>query len=215
MGEIKTMIALPLMDMVHTSFMTSLLNLRRVDKCVCAVAQSSLIYDARNNLAMQAIDGGFDRVLWLDSDMQFGGDLMERLAKHLDDGKDLVAGLYVKRTIPTGPVIYSRVDYEQTDTAMKPIVEPYNDYPRDSVFEVQGCGFGAVLMKTEIIKRVTDKFGLPFSPFLGLGEDLSFCYRLQRLGIKMYCDSSIKVDHIGQVAFNEAMYLNQREQQHG
>ena len=210
MSEIKVMLALPMMDMVHTSFMTSLLNLRRVYHTQCGVAQSSLIYDARNNLAMQAIDGGYDYVLWLDSDMQFDSTLMERLVKHLDDGKDFISGLYMKRTIPTGPVIYKRVEFEQTDTGVfKPVVEPYEDYPRDSVFEIQGAGFGAVMLRTDALKRVVDKYGLPFSPYLGLGEDLSFCYRLRQLGIQMWCDSSIKLMHIGQIGYTEDMYLAQ------
>lgn len=217
MSQKSTLICLPMMDMVHTSFMTSLLNLKRVGKCQCAVAQSSLIYDARNNLSMQAIDSGSDYVLWLDSDMQFDSDLMERLSGHLDDGKDIVTALYVKRTIPTGPVIYSEVDITKTDTGLsKPIAVPYDDYPLNSVFEVEGCGFGACMVRTETLKRVTDTFGLPFSPLLGLGEDLSFCYRLKQLGIKIYCDSSIKMMHIGNIGFNEDMYLKQREaEQHG
>ena len=213
MSEIKTMIALPLMDMVHTSFMTSLLNLKRVGHCQCGVTQSSLVYDARNNLAQQAIDGGFDRILWLDSDMQFEGDLMERLSKHLDDGKEFISGLYVKRHIPTGPVIYEKVVFEKTDTQLKTMAVPYKDYPRDSVFEVQGAGFGCAMMNVDLLKWVQEKFGLPFSPLLGFGEDLTFCYYLNQLGVKMWCDSSIKVMHVGSIGYTEDMYLKQRERE--
>ena len=208
----KTLIAIPCMDHVATGFVTSLLGLRRVGECNCAMTQSSLIYDARNTLAMSAIDNGFDRVLWLDSDMRFDGDMMERLAKDMDDSAECVCGLYFKRRLPTGPVIYKRVDIEQDDQQIKAIVEPYEDYPRNAPFEVKGMGFGAVMMNVDLLKRVTDKYGLPFSPMLGFGEDLTFCWRLQQLGVKMWCDSGVKVGHLGTIEYGEDMYTRQCEE---
>ena len=81
----RTMIAVPCMDTVQTFFMTSLLSLRKPEGTEVAVASCSLVYEARHNLAMKAIKDGFDRVLWLDSDMRFDPDLMERLGADLDD----------------------------------------------------------------------------------------------------------------------------------
>ena len=43
------------MDMVHTIFMRALLGMNLVGECQYAISCSSLIYDARNNLAKQAI----------------------------------------------------------------------------------------------------------------------------------------------------------------
>ena len=80
----RTMIAVPCMDMVHTFFFTSMLSMRKPEGTELAVASCSLIYEARHNLAVKAINDGFDRVLWMDSDMNFGPDLMERLEADLD-----------------------------------------------------------------------------------------------------------------------------------
>ena len=102
----KTLICIPALDSVNTSFMRCLLSLRPVGEVRFAITQSSLIYDARNILSVQAITGGFDRVMWLDSDMIFEPDLMERLSKTLDEGYDLVSGLYFTRKPPHRPVIY-------------------------------------------------------------------------------------------------------------
>ena len=93
----KTLICIPCMDMVHTEFMKSLLAMRRPGETKIVISQSSLIYDARNNMARQAVKGGFDRVMWLDSDMSFEPDLMERLSARLDEGCDFVSGLYFTR----------------------------------------------------------------------------------------------------------------------
>ena len=67
----RTLIAVPCMDMVHTFFMTSLLALRKAAGTEVAVASCSLVYEARHTLALKALNDGFDRVLWLDSDMNF------------------------------------------------------------------------------------------------------------------------------------------------
>ena len=83
--EKSTCICIPCMDMVNTDFMMALSNLERPKHTCCATTKSSLIYDARNALAKQAINNDFDRVLWLDSDVIFEPDLLTRLSKHLDN----------------------------------------------------------------------------------------------------------------------------------
>lgn len=70
-------------------------------------------------------------------------------------------------------------------------------------------------MTTDLIKRVADKFGLPFAPMLGFGEDLSFCGRVSQVGGKMFVDSSIKMGHVGLGTITEATYLSQREESDG
>lgn len=177
-----TMIAIPCMDMTHTGFTRSILRLRKPD-CEVFFAQSSLIYDARNALAARAIQYGYDRVLWLDSDTEFEPDLYERLLAH---DLDYVCAAYPTRREPIVPTVYEEV------TPGKNAV-PFELIPNE-LFEIDGSGFGAVLMKTELLKEVGE---LPFSPMLGLGEDLTFCYKLMALGKKMYCDGSVRVGHIG------------------
>ena len=59
-------------------------------------------------------------------------------------------------------------------------------------------------MKASLLKEVKDKYGLPFSPILGFGEDISFCMRLKELGKKMYCDPRAKLGHIGYKVYTEA-----------
>lgn len=74
----KLMIAVPCMDMVHTLFFRSFAGLRLPHGSEVVISTSSLIYDARNQLARKAVEGGYDRVLWLDSDMVFNPDMVER-----------------------------------------------------------------------------------------------------------------------------------------
>lgn len=208
----RTLIAIPAMDMMHTIFVKSLIGLDRVGQTQIAFTSSSLVYDARNGLAKKAVSEGFDRMLWLDSDMEFGADFMKRLSADIDDGCEMVCGLYFKRKAPVEPVIYKEVGYYHSEETKEvtPVALSYEDYPKDELFEVGGCGFGGVMMTVDLIKRVVAEFGQPFSPVMGFGEDLSFCKRVSHIGAKMWCDSRAKMGHVGQGTITEETYLQTR-----
>lgn len=210
----KTLIAVPSMDMLHAEFAFSLANIARTsppDTFLCN-KKSSLIHDARNLLSLTAIEQGFDRILFLDSDMVFLPDTLSTLTQDMDDGGyDLVSGIYFKRSLPTRPVLYSRIEQPDLNaTDIKQSFDDYLDYPRDTIFPIAGCGFGCVLVTVDLIKRVWDKYGPAFSMYFWCGEDISFCYRAGQIGAKMVCDSRVKCGHIGNVVFSEETYLNQR-----
>lgn len=205
----KTLITIPCMDMVHTQFMRSLLQLTKVGEVGFALSSSSLVYDARNTLAKQAVDGGFDRVLWLDSDMDFKPDMFVNLMQDMDDNNlEIVGGIYFSRKEPVVPVVYQKVGYYHDDEqdTVTPCALNYYEYPKDELFPCEGIGFGAVLMTTDLIKKVQEKYGLPFSPILGFGEDLSFCIRARDVGATIMCDSRIKVGHVGLRTYTEEHY---------
>ena len=202
----RTLIAVPAMDMLSTDFCRSCVGLQLSGEVQWTFSQGSLVYDGRNLLADAAISGGFDRVLWLDSDMVFDPYLFLRLSEHLDLGKEMVSGLYVSRKAPIHPVIYKSIRRDPLENGFLPVAEAYSDYPRDSLFPVAGCGFGAVMMTTELLRRLQAAYGLPFTPLPGFGEDLSFCLRVQELGEEMWCDSSIKLGHAGMAIYTEAEY---------
>ena len=192
----KTLIAVPAMSWVYTDFMQSMLALEKPDAKLM-VQCNSLIYDARNNISWAAIQNGFDRVLWLDSDMQFEPDLLTRLNADMDDnGLDCVAGFYTSRSDKPQPCIYKDIHWEVEDGRVLTSADPVTECP-DSLFEVAGVGFGAVLIKTEMLKAVVDAFGPPFQPMPFLGEDLAFCWRAGQLGRRMWCDGRIQIGHIG------------------
>lgn len=208
----RTLIALPCMDMVHTVFLKALMGMDRVGDTHFSISCSSLVYDARNTLAKQAVIEGFDRVLWLDSDMDFSPDLLKRLSADMDEGREMVSGLYFKRKAPVKPVIYKELGFwrDKEKDEVTPIAIPYEDYPKDEIFTIAGCGFGGCLVSVDLIKRVGDKFGLPFSPLMGFGEDLSFCSRVSQLGVEMFCDSRVKMGHVGLGTITEETYFQTR-----
>ena len=199
----KTLIAIPCMNSVPTEFVMSLIKLKPIGEMDVMMTKGSLIYDARNKLGETAVERGCERILWLDSDMQFKPDTLKCLSDDLDEGKEFVTGLYFKRKWPTSPTIFKRMIEDENG---KKGFEPYSDYPRNQVFEIAACGFGAVLMNTAVFRRVSERYPKPFTPQTELGEDLTFCKHMISLGIPMYCDSRVKLGHLGTMAYGEQHY---------
>ena len=196
----RYLIAVPCLDMVHTRFAACLLGANKFDgkdHVEVMFAQNSLVYDSRNGIAAKAINQKFDRVLWLDSDMVFDPDIAQRLAAHLDNGLEIVTGIYFTRKLPIQPVVYTSI------TQDPPAAESFKDYPKDSLFEVAGCGFGGVMTTVQALYDVGHEYGNPFSPLPGIGEDFSFCLRARSLGKQIWCDSSVKLRHISCLEIGE------------
>ena len=197
----KTLIAIPAMEQMFSWTVQCLENLRRVGECETAFIVRMQVDMARNTLAKQALEKGCDRILWLDSDMTFEPDFMERLEDDLEQGYDVVTGLYFKRTFPLEPVIYKGIQVGDGEGETR--AETYWDYPQDQLFDIAGCGFGGVLMKTEVLPDLKEP---PFQPFLHLSEDLSFCVRMLENKRKIGCDSRVKMGHMGTIVFSEKLY---------
>lgn len=203
----RTLICIPAMDEMQTLFVKSLLDLKKPEGTEVALSSSSLVYDSRNQLADKAVKGGYDRVLWLDSDMYFEPDILQRFNAHLDNGIEMIAGLFFTRKLPVRPCVYSQCELVEKDGIFIPTITPA-EYGTE-VFEVAACGFGAVMMTTDVLRRVCER-DFPFSPLPGFGEDFSFCLRARELGTHIYCDPTIKIGHVGISIINEETFLTAR-----
>lgn len=193
----RTLIAIPCGDTCPTDFLRALLSLEVVGEAQYTFAQGSLVYDARNRLCRIALEGDFDRVLWLDSDMIFPSDLMRRFSEHLDAGKEMVCGAYVSRKPPIQPVLYEDFGLHDAKPWPEPYTTPFKQPLPAEPFQVAGCGFGAVMVTVDLIRKIRDNFGLPFSPAAGFGEDLSFCLRAREVGAEIWCEPGVELLHVG------------------
>lgn len=197
----KTLVAVPCMDQVPSQFAQSLALLQKVDECAIAFQMGSLIYNSRNNLATMAIQKGVDQILWLDSDMMFPPDVLKRLIEDSKKG-DIVTGIYYRRVQPFKPVLFSKLTIDDNGCSW----EGYDDYPKDDLFEVAGCGFGCVLTPTNVFLDVMNRFDNMFAPIGGVGEDLSFCWRASQCGYKIIADPKIQCGHIGHYVVDQQFY---------
>ena len=190
--SIRLMIAVPTNDYVHADFMKSLVNLtdelnRKKIAYKVEIIAGTLVYIARNRLACRAVTEKFTHVLWLDSHMVFSVKIAEDL---LDSGKDMICGAFVSRRPPYGPCIYSNIAKNQ--------IEKVKDFGL-TPFRVDGCGFACVLVTTELLQAVMQKYGTTFQPTDYYGEDLAFCWRVKSIGREIWCDPTVRAGHIAHV----------------
>ena len=189
----KLLIAVPTYDYIHYKFVECLTTfLRRLDSdgvdYELALQGGTLVYVGRDKLAKRAIDGGFTHTLWIDSDMIFTEDLLDDL---VFCGKPFVSGIAHSRRSPHVSCLFEQI---------WPMVDRWegHEYP-SSAFKVGGCGFGCVLLRTDVIRAVWTANGTAFFPMRELGEDLAFCKRATDLGFEIWAEPSVWLGHIGHV----------------
>lgn len=183
----RLLIAIPCMDTVRYEFAESLANLCKhlSDLCIDYDLKwhaTSIIYLAREELANHAINENYDYVLWLDSDMVFTPDAFDLLQGLKTD---FATGCYRTRR-PPYCFVMERVD----DPALR--VDKLPNEP----FEVAACGFGMVLLKTEVLYKVRANFMTCFTPTPSTGEDYAFCGRWRDMGGKIIAHPNAIADHI-------------------
>lgn len=216
----KVMVCVPTLDKVEASFFTSVLGMRYDggNQVSFNVLSNSLVYDARNQFALAAISGKFDYMVSFDSDMVLEPDTLKRLCEGIEEtGADLLTGLYFKRRLPTSPVILKTLDwYEDEVLGAQDVADVYEDYPKESVFEIAGCGMGCAIMKVDMLEQIAVAYRMgPFTPMPRLSEDYSFCLRALKLGKKLMCDSRIKPGHAGLWIYRENDWLKQQRRYEG
>ena len=203
----KILLAVPCMNQVPVDFMLSLMRLKLPGQTQLAIERNSLIATARNNLFFKAADQGYDWIFWLDSDMVIEPDTLLKLIETAEQGHDYVTALTFTRKFPCQPTICSELHWSIAGDHYYHGCTYYTDYPKDAVFPIAAAGCACLLMKTDLGKRVIDKYGIaPFDRLPCIGEDYSFCWRLNQLGIEMMCDSRVKPGHVGELIYNEAIY---------
>lgn len=207
------LIAVPSMDSVPAVFAQSLSMLQKVGNCAVAFQVGSLIYNSRNDLAQKALKMHADYVLWLDSDMMFEPNLLVKMMNTLKENNlDILSGVYYRRVKPFSPVLFSKLSIDEDTYFCEH--ENLNAYPEDKLFEVEGIGFGCVLMSTDVLLEVGIKYKDWFSPIGKVGEDLSFCWRARQMGYKIFVDPKIQLGHCSHNIITKSFYdayLKQKE----
>ena len=188
----KLLIAIPSYGEMRVEFVKSLIDLmaRLNEQNIwyeVKIIDGTLVYIARDRLAKHAVNNEFTEVLWIDDDMVFGPDVWEDLSM---SGKDMVCGNFISRHSPYVSCVFSSLYPPERVT----------EFGYD-IFRVAGCGFGCVWMKTEVLKDVLiNNNGKCFLPDPKLGEDVAFCQRARASGYEIWCDPTVRIGHVGNVA---------------
>lgn len=205
----KTLIAVPCMDQVSAAFAQSLATLQKVGDVKVAFQVGSLIYTSRNKLAQMAINEMCDYVLWLDSDMMFPPETLAYMIHECEEKDiDILSGVYYRRVPPYAPVLFKTLRIDESGCS----VTDYGGDVPETLFELEGIGFGCVLLRTEVLIAVQAKYYDMFTPINGVGEDLSFCWRARQCGYKIWMDPAIQLGHVGTQVVTKPFFDAYKEQ---
>lgn len=146
---------------------------------------------ARELAAEQCLAAGCDYLFMIDDDMICPDDLFERLYAH---DVDIVSPLAFTRNFPHHPVMYA------LEEKFDPVTQAHgykrrivHNYPKDRLVECDAVGFGAALIKAEVLKKMPKPW---FMCSEGTGEDILFCHNARRLGFRVFMDTLTKLGHL-------------------
>lgn len=146
---------------------------------------------ARESLCTDAVDAGMDYVFMIDDDMVSEVDIFERLIKN---NVDICAALAFTRFKPYKPVLYElNSGYDPVARKNYYINTPIFNYPKDKLVQCDAVGFGAVLIKTEVFKKMKKPWFMTTS---GPGEDIFFCHSAGKAGFDIFMDTRVKIGHV-------------------
>ena len=199
----KISICVPTRDTVHAAFAFDLAKL--VQHCAVMGVDvtphfciGTLIVNQRDQLADMALAAESTHILWLDSDMMFPVDTVQRLLAH---AVPIVAGNYVTRQYPHKTVAYTQLHDWRSYVVCT---------GKQDLIKVAAVGMGCMLVHTDVIREMRrPRFQTTWIPETNdhMGEDFYFCQEAQKLGYDVFIDDQLSTDlqHLGTVSFNHSM----------
>lgn len=197
--SLKVAIATPCQDAVSAGYALDLARLvgkvtldrPDVDYTILQ-SRGTIIPQQRASLVTLAQRYGATHVLWLDSDMRFPPDTLERLLEH---EQPIVAANYPTRRAPILPTA------EHRDHGML-----FTPPEATGLAEVTHCGMGVMLVDMTVYAKIKQPwFILGFNPKDGvyIGEDFYFLRRAREHGFATLIDQDLSKDvrHAGEMEF--------------
>jgi hypothetical protein len=164
----------------------------------------------RCELASEAYEEGYEEFLWVDTDINFNPDDVEKIRSH---GLPLCGGLYARKNGHGFAVMWRNTGVEYQVTFGKD----------GGLIEVDGVGCGFLHIRREVYtviegqglsERCNRQFGKIFvTHYVPLvvdepegrrymSEDYAFCWRARQAGFKIMVDTSINLLHVGPYGYD-------------
>ena len=118
----------------------------------------------------------------------------------ISKNKNIVGGIYTYKKHPCFPT-HRPLDLQEIYEKEGKFPENYKFVIPNKLHEVRWLAGGCMMIKREVIEKLTEKYLVPNLPMVYkkeyLSEDFSFCERARRLGYKIYAEPTIKLGHQG------------------
>lgn len=142
------------------------------------------VVSSRTWLVNEAMKLGASHILFVDSDMVFETDALNKLLAH---NKEIVGVEYNKREFP-----------------LKGVYEPLEERKDKELYKAKHVGLGLTLIDLGVFVDLDGawfNFGRDSQGALALGEDVWFCNTARDAGHDVWIDPTIKVHHAGEYLY--------------
>ena len=179
------------------------------------------IVSARNAVAAQFLDRDAEWLFWIDTDMGFTADTVDRLLASADPQERPVGGglCFAQHEYATDgmggfrtrarPTLYQWA----TDADEHAGFAAWEDYPRDDLARVAATGSACILIHRDVLIKVGEQYGPAWYtrmtvPSTGqlLSEDLAFCAKAAACGFPIHVDTRVKTSHLKPIWLAEDDY---------
>lgn len=184
----------------------SLLARYQLQSRIC-LGSGPRIATTRNKIIRSFLDRTSAQWLWMvDADMTFTPDILERM---LDCDQQVVGALCFARNDDgtVYPTLYR-------DNRPDGFIDRVFDYEPDSLMEVDATGAACLLVHREVLEKVGLDNDEPYRWFADeaedgreIGEDITFCLRVRKLGYPVYVHTGIVCGHVKTKIVTEQDYL--------
>lgn len=166
---------------------------------IVVAEQGYTISENRNYCVVQAQKNNSDYLLFVDDDMTFPANTLERLLSH---GKKVVGVASNSRVLPKSPTVGLM---DENGNYMHPEkFPPWKMKIPDELFKAFFVGGGVLLIDMKVFNSLTK----PYFTFesnedgkVTKGEDGYFCDKCKKAGIDIWCDPEIEIGHIGEYIY--------------
>lgn len=200
----KCVVLVPVGSHIEPACERGLAELERLGYPVRRVRGYAAIDQGRNQMATDALREGFAETMWIDSDIEFTLDDIEKLRR---------SGL------PISSAIYPQKGKRSIASHVLPGTEQIVFGEKGGLLEILYAATGFLHVRREAYEAIQTKlslptcnesFGSPMIPFFQpmviddpvrgawyLAEDFSFCHRARQAGFQIFADTTIRLKHIG------------------
>lgn len=199
MGVAKILIAVPTYETIYPDTFKAIYDLDVAG--VAPVFEFVRGYDvaqARNKIALRALEIGADYVLMIDNDVIPPRDALQNLLSH---GVDVCLGAYAHRgskNIYDGASCLCKLgefNYTMQYSARELIDLAHGG---EILEHIHGGGMGCALIKTDVFRRIAYPWfrWTCYDDKRQLSEDLYFCEQCRKNKIPIYADPRVRCGHI-------------------
>lgn len=157
----------------------------------------------RNQILQECMNSGdVDYILWLDVDMIYPKQIIERYLDTLkiDQTIDVIGCLYFKRAYPYDPIAY-----EKSNDPIKPYrtILP-STLNENVIYEVEAVGYGGMMVNMKVYEKLGEKkwthygsnFHIPLELEDKLTHDLQFCKDVKEAGMSIKLHGGVRPGHM-------------------